>query len=220
MVEEENGGVEADLGEFVSTLRQDLTSARNRDRERLAAMPQSAPRLSSASQNVTAQNISPFQAFTGRSARTISLLMPVAGIAPGDLSDSWGNSRDGGRRRHRGIDIFAPRGTEIVAVADGLISYVGEQSKGGRCFWLTTEDGLSFFYAHLDRWAVGLYEGMSVRAGDVLGYVGNTGNARSTPSHLHFAVHQDDEAVNPYPLLKSGIISRGTLHGGFGRGTR
>lgn len=131
----------------------------------------------------------------------MALRMPVVGVRNRDLDDSWHAPRDGGDRLHTGIDIFATKGTELVAVADGIVSYIGEQPKGGRCLWLTTENGASFYYAHLDRWAAGLYEGMEVQAGDLLGYVGNTGNALHTPSHLHFGVNQNDEMVNPYPLL-------------------
>jgi peptidoglycan LD-endopeptidase LytH len=137
------------------------------------------------------------------------LYMPVVGITPRNLSDSWGAPRDGGRRAHRGIDIFAPKGTGVVAVSDGVISYIGVQPKGGNCLWLTNEAGVSFYYAHLDRWASGLYEGMEVRSGDLLGYVGNTGNARTTPPHLHFGVNQNDEMVNPYPILtRASIVQR------------
>jgi murein DD-endopeptidase MepM/ murein hydrolase activator NlpD len=90
-----------------------------------------------------------------------------------------------------------------VAVADGIISYIGDQRLGGHCVWLTTENGAAFYYAHLERWAPGLYEGMEVQSGDLLGYVGNSGNAKSTPAHLHFGVNESDEMVNPYPLLKA-----------------
>ena len=137
-----------------------------------------------------------------------ALQMPVVGITPGHLSDSWGNPRDGGRRSHKGIDIFAPKGTPVVAVQDGVITYIGEQSKGGLCLWLSTESGASFYYAHLDRWASGLYEGMEVRSGDLLGYVGNTGNARTTPPHLHFQVSENDRTVNPYPILTRASVVR------------
>ncbi|MCU1244127.1 MAG: family metallopeptidase, partial [Acidobacteria bacterium] len=136
------------------------------------------------------------------------LMMPVVGVRPGDLDDSWHAPRDGGVRQHTGIDIFAPRGTAVVAVADGIITYIGDQPKGGHCFWLTTENGSSFYYAHLDRWAPGMYEGMEVQTGDLLGFVGNTGNAIHTPSHLHFAINQNDEMVNPYPLLRGATIVR------------
>ena len=83
-----------------------------------------------------------------------------------------------------------------LAVVGGLALLVS-----GLCLWLSTQNGTSFYYAHLDRWAAGLFEGMEVRSGDLLGYVGNTGNAKTTPSHLHFGVNDNDEMVNPYPIL-------------------
>lgn len=152
-----------------------------------------------------------------------TLQMPVVGIQPANLYNSWGQPRDGGRRKHKGIDIFAPKGTAVVAVADGIISYIGDQPKGGHCLWLTTENGTSFYYAHLDRWAPGLYEGMEVRSGDLLGYVGNTGNAKTTPPHLHFGVNDNDEMVNPYPILTRAAVvkrARAAVEVGGGLGTR
>ncbi len=148
-----------------------------------------------------------------------SLEIPVIGVRPSQLEDNFGAPRDGGIRSHRGIDIFAPRGTKVVAVAEGWISYVGVQSKGGRCLWLTTASGVSFYYAHLDRWASGLYEGLRVERGDVLGYVGNTGNAIHTPFHLHFQVADDAGVLNPYPILIGASPGRANpeLAGGFGR---
>jgi murein DD-endopeptidase MepM/ murein hydrolase activator NlpD len=150
-----------------------------------------------------------------------ALRMPVVGVRAQALSDSWHDPRDGGSRVHKGIDIFAPRGTEVVAVSDGIVSYIGDQPKSGHCMWLSTENGASFFYAHLDRWAPGLYEGMEVQAGDLLGFVGNTGNAVHTPSHLHFGINQNDDMVNPYPLLSHAAPSmharvHAELGGGFG----
>ena len=130
-----------------------------------------------------------------------ALHMPVVGIQKYHLTNSWHAARDGGKRKHKGIDIFAPKGTPVVAVTDGIISYIGIQPKGGQCLWLTTEAGASFYDAHLARWAPGLYEGMEVRSGELLGFVGNTGNARTTPPHLHFGVNRNDEMVNPYPIL-------------------
>jgi peptidoglycan LD-endopeptidase LytH len=152
-----------------------------------------------------------------------ALLMPVVGVRPYELSDNWGDPRDGGKRKHKGIDIFAPRGTPVVAVADGIVSYIGEQPKGGRCLWLATDGGESFYYAHLDRWAAGLFEGMEVRSGDLLGYVGNTGNAKTTPSHLHFAVSQNDAMVDPFPILTKAIAVRRArlqVESGVAMGTR
>lgn len=136
------------------------------------------------------------------------LQMPVVGVMPANLYNSWGDPRDGGKRSHKGIDIFAAKGTPVVAVADGVISYIGDQPKGGHCLWLTTDSGTSFYYAHLDRWAAGLYEGLEVRSGELLGYVGNTGNAKTTPPHLHFAVNDNDEMVNPYPILTHATVVR------------
>lgn len=144
--------------------------------------------------------------------------MPVSGVEPEDLVNTFGAPRDGGRRRHRGIDIFAPKGTPIVAVSEGQISFIGTQSKAGKCIWLVNDAGVSFFYAHLDKWASGLYEGKQVRAGEVIGYVGKTGNARRSGHHLHFAIHRDSQAVNPYPyLVNSTRVARSepTLGGGF-----
>jgi peptidoglycan LD-endopeptidase LytH len=151
---------------------------------------------------------------------SLALRMPVVGIVAQELSDSWHDPREG-HRLHKGIDIFAHKGTEVVAVADGIVSYIGEQRLGGRCIWLTTESGTAFYYAHLDRWAPGLYEGMEVQAGDLLGYVGNTGNAAHTPSHLHFGINQNDDMVDPYPLLTRAVPTQhARLHvelgGGFG----
>jgi len=142
-----------------------------------------------------------------------TLQMPVVGVRPYELANSWGDPRDGGRRKHRGIDIFAAKGTAVVAVADGIVSFIGEQPKGGNCLWLTTEAGASFYYAHLDRWAAGLYEGMEVHSGDLLGYVGNTGNAKTTPPHLHFGINENDEMVNPYPVLtKAAVVKRARIN--------
>jgi murein DD-endopeptidase MepM/ murein hydrolase activator NlpD len=142
-----------------------------------------------------------------------TIRMPIVGITSSNLYDSWGDPREGGRRRHRGIDIFAPRGAQVVAVADGIISFIGEQPKGGQCIWLTTESGRSFYYAHLDRWAPGLYEGMEVQSGDLIGFVGNTGNAVSTPPHLHFGINEDDEMVNPFPVLTRALpVKRAQVH--------
>lgn len=152
-------------------------------------------------------------------ATLASLRMPVAGVEPTHLEDNFGYPRDGGKRSHRGIDIFARKGTQVLASASGIITYIGEQRLGGRCLWVTSPDGTSFYYAHLDRWAPGLKQGMRVRKGDLLGYVGNTGNAISTPPHLHFQIVSNDEALNPYPHLLRSAGGRATpvLSGGFGR---
>jgi hypothetical protein len=113
----------------------------------------------------------------------------------------WGADRDGGARAHQGIDIFAPRGTPALAATDGVVRWVGENRLGGNVVFLADpERGHSLYYAHLDRQAV--TTGQRVRAGDTLGFVGNTGNARGTAPHLHFGVYRAGEgAVDPFPYV-------------------
>jgi peptidoglycan LD-endopeptidase LytH len=127
-----------------------------------------------------------------------ALEFPVAEHGFRDIGSGFGASRDAGRRRHDGIDIFAPRDTPIVAVADG-IARVSRSDRGGITVWLRGQ-GKSYYYAHLAGTA---FEGSQrVQAGDTLGYVGNTGNAVSTPPHLHFAIYRRGRgAVNPVPYI-------------------
>ena len=211
-----------DFSELIAQLRADLSRHNSRQVAASSLTPSAstpaAPTAKARDKEFAARAKALFTPLAGS-----ALLMPVIGVQPFDLSDSWGDSRDGGRRKHRGIDIFATRGTAVVAVADGIVSYIGDQPKGGHCLWLSTDSGTSFYYAHLDRWAAGLYEGMEVQSGDLLGYVGNTGNAKYTPSHLHFAVNQNDEMVNPYPILtKATVIKRAHVatESGSAMGTR
>ncbi|HEX9160886.1 MAG TPA: M23 family metallopeptidase [Thermoanaerobaculia bacterium] len=198
-----------DFSQLVAQLRSDLSRYNKREAER---QPSARARENALADKAKAL-------FTPLAA----LHMPVVGVTAGGLDDSWGAPRDGGERRHKGIDIFAPRGTSVVAVIEGIISYIGDQPKGGHCLWLTTESGTSFYYAHLDRWAPGLYEGMEVQTGDLLGFVGNTGNAITTPPHLHFGINQNDDMVNPYPILTRAIpVKNAHVHAelGGGYGTR
>ncbi len=205
-----------DWSELIAQLRSDLSRYNSRDVARRPTIAPSATTAKARDREFADRARALFAPLA-----SLSLRMPVVGIKARDLSDSWHDPRDGGVRRHKGIDIFAPRGREVVAVTDGIVSFIGDQPKGGHCVWLTTENGASFFYAHLDRWAPGLYEGMEVQAGDLLGYVGNTGNAKSTPAHLHFGINQNDDMVNPYPLLAHAAPTvHARLHvelgGGFG----
>ena len=126
--------------------------------------------------------------------------MPVAGVTWDDLRDSFGDPRSGGRS-HRGIDIFAPRWTEVVAVTEGTVTEVVHGGRAGRSLWLVGWDGRSYFYGHLEAWARGVGDGMTVEAGEIVGYVGNSGNAAGLPTHLHFEVHDGGRALNPYPVL-------------------
>jgi murein DD-endopeptidase MepM/ murein hydrolase activator NlpD len=202
-----------DYSELIAQMRSDLNRHASRQIAKTPTMTGSVDTKKERDKEFAARAKALFAPLNGT-----SLQMPVVGVRPYELTNSWGNARDGGKRKHKGIDIFAPKGTGIVAVADGIITYLGEQPKGGNCLWLTTESGSSFYYAHLDRWAAGLYEGMEVRAGELLGYVGNTGNAKYTPSHLHFGVNDNDEMVNPFPILtRAAVVQRarvGTESGG------
>ncbi len=208
-----------DFSELIAQLRSDLNRHNARHVEKTPSLTATAETKKERDREFANRAKALFAPLSGT-----ALYMPVVGVQPDDLYNSWGQARDGGRRRHKGIDIFAPKGTAVVAVADGIISYIGEQPKGGLCLWLTTENGTSFYYAHLDRWAAGLFEGMEVRSGDLLGYVGNTGNAKTTPPHLHFGVNDNDEMVNPYPILtKANPVKRARVAiegGGASLGTR
>ena len=113
------------------------------------------------------------------------------------IQSRWGAPRDGGARRHEGIDVFAPRGTPVLAGAAGRVSRVQETPIGGRVVWLQTDAG-SLYYAHLDRPLVAA--GDRVGAGDTLGTVGNTGNAAATPPHLHFGIYAP-RAIDPEPFV-------------------
>ncbi|QKG56582.1 M23 family metallopeptidase [Hymenobacter sp. BRD128] len=126
-------------------------------------------------------------------------LFPVKGRTDQAIGSFWGNARDGGARCHEGVDIFAPRGTPAVAATDGYVTRTGETTLGGRVVWLADPQGQHLYYAHLDKQLV--QPGQHVRAGDTLGLVGNTGNARTTAPHLHFGIYRVGGAVDPWPFL-------------------
>lgn len=128
------------------------------------------------------------------------LVFPVAD--PHNFTDTFGAPRSGGRR-HQGVDIFAPAGTNLLSTERGVVSKVGTNSLGGTTLWVAGESGTTYYYAHLRGYAPGIRAGLPVEAGHLLGYVGNTGNAATTPSHLHFEIHpHGGPAVNPTPLLQ------------------
>lgn len=138
------------------------------------------------------------------------LMVPVAGIAPGQLADTWGDSRGGGSRRHQAIDIIAPADTPVLAAGPGAVEKMFQSKAGGTTLYVRSPGRRwSHYYAHLARYAPGLREGARVTRGMLLGYVGDTGNAGAGNTHLHFAVSQmepgdkwyEGTPVNPYPLL-------------------
>ena len=128
-----------------------------------------------------------------------SLAFPVDVTPARAPQSTFGVPRDAGRRRHEGIDLFAPRGTAVVAVASG-VARPATNRLGGNVVWLhAPASGRTYYYAHLDHWAIGPVA--LVRAGDVLGYVGNTGNAARTAPHLHFGIYERG-AIDPWPFVQ------------------
>ena len=128
-------------------------------------------------------------------------MFPVLGATSNDFSNDFGNFRaDTGF--HQGIDIFAAAGTPILAINDGVVSSVGWNTLGGRRFWLTDRWGNEYYFAHLSGFSPLAKEGQQVKRGDVIGFVGNSGDARTTPPHLHFEMHPGGSwAVPPYAYV-------------------
>jgi peptidoglycan LD-endopeptidase LytH len=119
----------------------------------------------------------------------VSLVFPVEGVDATAIGSGFGDPRDRGARAHEGVDIFAPRGTPVLAVADGWVQKARNTPTGGLVIWLTDgTSALTYYYAHLDE--IHVRAGAHVRAGDVIGTVGNSGNARGASPHLHFAVYR------------------------------
>ena len=145
-------------------------------------------------------------AITQRAEATLEF--PVAGVSPASIQSAFGAERDRGARSHEGIDIFARRGTPAIAAADGIITGSTTNRLGGNVVWLWSPSrGLALYYAHLERQAVD--PGDRVSAGDTVGWVGNTGNARSTAPHLHFGIYaRPGGAVDPLPYVCDAPCSR------------
>lgn len=138
----------------------------------------------------------------------VNLLLPVMGIQPGELVDTFNQAR--GTRAHQAIDIMAPRGREIVAVADGKIVKLFNSKQGGLTLYqFDNAERLAYYYAHLDGYAPGIVEGKILKRGELVGYVGSSGNANPDGPHLHFAIFElgpekkwwEGKPINPYPLL-------------------
>ena len=138
-----------------------------------------------------------------------NLAFPLEGVRRSDVLDTFNAPRPNGGR-HEATDIMAPRGTPIHAVADGKIAKLFLSKPGGNTIYEFDPAGeYCFYYAHLDRYAAGLHEGMGVKKGDVIGYVGSTGDASPNAPHLHFAIFKlgpekhwwQGTAINPYPYL-------------------
>ena len=137
------------------------------------------------------------------------LIVPVQGIGAAQLQDTYTQSRSEGRT-HEAIDIMAPTGTPVLAVADGKVDKLFDSKQGGLTLYQFDPGGqYAYYYAHLDRYAAGVVEGKLLRQGEVIGYVGSTGNADPAAPHLHFAVFvlgperawHKGTPINPYPLF-------------------
>jgi murein DD-endopeptidase MepM/ murein hydrolase activator NlpD len=130
-----------------------------------------------------------------------ALALPVRGAQPASIQSFFGAVRDGGRRSHHGVDIFAQRGTAVTAAAGGFVTTVGTNALGGNVVWIARiGHGERHYYAHLDQQLVSV--GRWVRRGDVIGTVGNTGNARTTAPHLHFGIYGKRGPVDPLPYIR------------------
>ena len=139
-----------------------------------------------------------------------ALLLPVQGVAPSDLRDTFNDGRNGEKTGHEAIDIMAARGTPVLAADDGRIVKLFLSEPGGITLYQFDPSGqFAYYYAHLDHYADGLAEGQTVRRGAVLGYVGATGNASPDAPHLHFALFRlgpekqwwKGEPINPFTFL-------------------
>ena len=145
-----------------------------------------------------------------------------------EFSNDWGAPRDGGARSHRGTDIFSPKLTPIVAVADGFITRIGESKRPGQQLRMRHANGWESWYFHLNNdnpgtddnragggaltFAEGIEEEMFVTAGTVIAYVGDSGNAEHTQPHTHFELHHNGTALNPYPYLRAAWARQKRVH--------
>lgn len=145
------------------------------------------------------------------SAGSDGLIIPVKGVKPGDLVDTFSQARAGGSRLHDAIDIMAPLGTPVLAASAGTIEKLFYSDDGGNTIYVRSPDRTRiYYYAHLDRYARGIHEGLKLRRGQAIGTVGYTGNANPDAPHLHFEImvttpmrkwYERKTDINPYPLL-------------------
>jgi murein DD-endopeptidase MepM/ murein hydrolase activator NlpD len=143
-----------------------------------------------------------------------ALGLPIVGLREPDIRDTFAEARGGGERRHEATDIIAPRGTPVVAVDTGIVAKLFNSKAGGlTVYQFDPAQNYAYYYAHLDRYAEGLKEGMLLKKGDRIGFVGTTGNADPNTPHLHFGIFQlgpekrwwEGKPINPYPLLRQAV---------------
>lgn len=136
------------------------------------------------------------------------LPVPVDGVEPGDLADTWGDRRSG-ERQHQGIDIFATRRTPVRSATRGIVARRGANPLGGRTVTVLGPGGWRHYYAHLQQYG-GQGEGDWVEAGEVIGFIGTSGNAPPDAPHLHYAIYTRDGPINPYPMLVAELERQGS----------
>ena len=139
---------------------------------------------------------------------------PIVGLSADRIQNTFDQARDKGERSHEATDILAPRGTPVVAVDTGSVAKLFTSKAGGlTVYQFDPAQNYAYYYAHLDRYADGLKEGKLLKKGDVIGYVGTTGNADPNTPHLHFAIFElgpekhwwEGNPINPYPLLLKAV---------------
>lgn len=133
-------------------------------------------------------------------SRDTEIIMPIKDVFVRDISDTWGAARSEGRT-HEGVDVFAERGAPLFSATDGYVIRTGVGDLGGNFVFVVGAGGIRYYYAHLDSIARGIERGTHVTTDTVLGFVGNTGNAETTPPHLHLGMYGPNGAENPYSLL-------------------
>ena len=151
------------------------------------------------------------------------LMVPVEGVRPEKVPDTYMQARDGGARTHQAVDILARRGTPVLSADSGTILRLTRSTLGGITIYATDpERRFVFYYAHLDRYAEGLREGKAVAQGEVIGYVGTTGNAPKNTPHLHFQVMRYVDARTWWggpPLDPRAFLARPGVRDGSSRST-
>jgi peptidoglycan LD-endopeptidase LytH len=136
-----------------------------------------------------------------------TLAMPIRNVSVNRVTNTWHAPRSSGRT-HQGVDIFSRRGTPVLSASEGIVTRIGENGLGGKIVMVTGRGGRAYYYAHLADYAPYLAVGDFVDQSTVLGFVGNTGNARTTAPHLHFGIYSATGPMNPLPLLVDRAVPR------------
>ena len=180
------------------------------DENRTAILSSAAPTPLPVAKPSPALEASPTRSDTATELRARHLLIPIAGVEPSMLRDSFEDTRDHSRH-HEALDILAPRNTPVRAVEGGTIARLFLSKAGGLTIYqFDPTETYAYYYAHLERYAPGLREHATVRAGEVIGYVGTSGNAPPNTPHLHFAIFKltadkhwwQGTAINPFDVLR------------------